>query len=248
MIRFIHDGSFLGLLTAIYASYYSGHKPDQILSPREAAEDLFSENMVIETNQEHADIVYHAIISKISPNAMHHIYYAFLSEAPHCSDYIYNYLKLGWKAGSKLDMYLSDDPVRKVHMLSQKVSKEKHRMLGLLRFRELEQQILYGPMEPDHNISELIAPHFAKRLASDYWIIHDLKRNIAVLYNKKKWIISANTPSILSSSLLCSEEESSFQALWKTFYDNIAIKSRINPQLQKQFMPTRYWHHLIEKN
>ena len=44
-----------------------------------------------------------------------------------------------------------------------------------------------------------------------------------------------------------SEDEEYYQKLWQGFFDNIAIKNRNNPGLQRQLMPKRYWKYLIEK-
>jgi probable DNA metabolism protein len=43
-----------------------------------------------------------------------------------------------------------------------------------------------------------------------------------------------------------SEAEARSRALWKTFHRTVAIENRINPALQRQFMPARYWKHLTE--
>ncbi len=41
--------------------------------------------------------------------------------------------------------------------------------------------------------------------------------------------------------------EQNIQNLWKQFFDSIAIKDKIKPRLQRQFLPKRYWKYLIEK-
>ncbi|MFW6028936.1 MAG: TIGR03915 family putative DNA repair protein, partial [Halanaerobiales bacterium] len=120
----------------------------------------------------------------------------------------------------------------------------KHLLLGFLRFRKMEQNFYYAPFEPDYNIITLLAPHFAKRLSDQQWILHDRKRDIAIIFNKKEWILSEFNHSF---ELTQSREESFYQSLWQSFYDNITIKNRKNPRVQKQFMPKRYWKYLIEK-
>ncbi|MFW6294603.1 MAG: DUF4130 domain-containing protein, partial [Halanaerobium sp.] len=35
--------------------------------------------------------------------------------------------------------------------------------------------------------------------------------------------------------------------LWKSFFSAVSIKNRLNPKLQRQFMPKKYWKYLIEK-
>ena len=77
-----------------------------------------------------------------------------------------------------------------------------------------------------------------------YWIIHDLKRSEAVVYNKKEWVI---TDLSLERPFEFLKEEKKYQELWKEYYVSASIKSRVNLKAQKNYMPVRYWKHLIEK-
>jgi probable DNA metabolism protein len=43
------------------------------------------------------------------------------------------------------------------------------------------------------------------------------------------------------------QEEEFYQTLWKQYFKSIAIEGRINPRLQMQHMPKKYWKYLIEK-
>lgn len=241
---YLYDGSFPGLLTAIYQVFYSKEKIARIIFRKDYQIGLFDNKIEIETDLQKSDKVYHAIKEKISLRALKQIYYCYLSEEEKNAQYIYDYLRLGFKIGNKIDNYLNHDIVDKVYKLSNKVAKEKHLLLGLLRFKKMEQNFYYAPFEADYNIITLLAPHFAKRLADQQWIIHDKKRDIAVVYNKKEWLVTEYDDSI---TLNYAEDESFYQELWQNFYENIAIKNRNNPRVQKQFMPKRYWKHLIEK-
>ena len=247
MANYIYDGTFEGLLTAIYEAYYLGNPPENIFPHHYVQEHFLCENIQITTCTEKADKVYDAISKKISSYALRHTYYAFLSEKQDISTYIYHYLKMGFKVGKNIDRYLTDDNVRFVHDISRKVGFERHRMLGLLRFRQVSMDDYYATFEPDYNITALLAPHFTKRLSDQNWIIHDVKRNIGAIYKKntKKWIVSDVS---FKQPLGNNSQEKLFQEMWKTYFDNIAIEARQNAKLQRQFMPQRYWKHLIEKN
>ncbi|MDW7675216.1 MAG: TIGR03915 family putative DNA repair protein [Bacillota bacterium] len=244
MIIFSYDGSFSGLLTAIYAAYYSDTKPQQIVPVGDISTNLFTTPIHISTDELKAEKVLNGIKQKISSQAMRHVYYAFLSETKDASTLIYQYLQLGFRIGKQVDYMLTDNCVHNIHQLYQKVGKERHRLLGLVRFQELEGGVYYATIEPDHNVVTLLAPHFASRLRGQSWIIHDLKRGLAVLFNKQEWIVTLDQ---LQSELVRSKEEARFQSLWQTFFENISIKERSNPKLQRQFMPRRYWDNLVEK-
>ncbi|MEG6617545.1 TIGR03915 family putative DNA repair protein [Peptococcaceae bacterium 1198_IL3148] len=241
---YIYDGSFEGLLTAIYQAYYRPEKPAAIVTKQRFSDGLFIIPIEIKTEPDMARKVSKAIAEKISPTALRRIYRAYLSELPEIEDAIYRYLRLGFKIGRNIDKYLSEQAVMTIHQTSRKVDGERHRMLGLLRFRCTKNNIYYATMEPDFNILALIAPHFVQRLADQNWVIHDIKRGLAAFYNGNPWVMVKLT-AVKQFNYAASEE--CYQQLWKDYYNSVTIASRKNPKLQRQFMPVRYWNHLIEK-
>ena len=243
MIVYVYDGTFPGLLTAIYEAFYQKEKPGQIFRKWDYNQNLFSQPIYISSDDDKADKVFNTIKDRISFTALRNVYYAYLSEIDNAEIVAYHYLKLGFKMGKYIDGNHSDDNVSKLHEICKKVGKEKHMMLGFIRFRLIKGNIFYAPMEPDHNIITLIAPHFAKRMSDQNWVIHDVKRNTAVVYNQTEWVM---TELEAIQELLIDEEEHLYQKIWKTYFDKIAIKERKNLKLQKGFMPIRYWKHLVE--
>ncbi len=250
MIYFLYDGSFDGLLTAIYEAFYSPIPPTQIVTHDNFIPNLFSEERHITTDLEKSEKVYKAIKEKISSTALKNIYHAYLSELTQIEIWIYQYLKLGFKLGVRIDNRVSDEIVMKIHHAERKVSFENHRLKGLLRFQLLKNQVYYAPIEPDHNILSLLAPHFARRMADQNWLIHDLKRGLAAVYslessNTQKWSLFSLDKSL---QIQFAEDEELFQDLWKTFFKTVSIEERTNLKLQKQHMPVRYWKYMVEKN
>ncbi|KAB3532714.1 TIGR03915 family putative DNA repair protein [Alkaliphilus serpentinus] len=243
MVIYVFDGSFEGFLTAIYESYYNKEKPDKIVAMDDYVENLIDRPIFIETDEIKSDKVYAGIKNKISTNALKKVYHVFLSEVMEAPTVIYHYLRLGFKIGNKVDLNLMDDWVLRMDKINQQVASEKHRMLGLLRFQLVENDLYYAPLAPDHNIIALMANHFAQRMSDQKWMIHDTKRCIAVVYDLKEWII---TPIDLPAPPV-GKEEYLYQQLWKEYYQSIAIKERRNPRLQKRCMPVRYWSFLTEK-
>ncbi len=245
MNNYIFDGSFEGLLTAIYEAYYRHEEPRSIITDENPQLNLFETNYTVFTDNRKAKKVYTAIKEKISYKALKDIYYVYLCDAEENRGLlIHNYLKLGWKYGSKLEQYMCDDYVFKVQNICKRVTFECHRLLGLIRFKRLEDDLYYAQIEPDNNIVGLLAPHFSKRLADQNWVIHDVKRNIAAIFNKSEWALTSIDKPI---NFMPKDMEELYQDLWKQYFKNISIKSRINPKLQKRCMPARYWNHLIEK-
>nr|WP_052464933.1 TIGR03915 family putative DNA repair protein [Geoalkalibacter subterraneus] len=113
----------------------------------------------------------------------------------------------------------------------------------LLRFRETQDGVLYAPMEPDHFILPLVAPHFSVRLAKERWLIHDVRREKGVLYDGGGWILADLE---LEESPVFTDDERHWQHLWQTFFRRVAIGERLNPRRQRSFMPMKYWKYLVE--
>ncbi len=244
MTVYIYDGTFDGLLTSIYEAYYRRENPEKILSEDLIQENFLIEKIYIDTNKEKAEKVYKAIESKISSEALRKVFYVYLSEVENHGVIIFNYLRLGFKIGKNVDLNLANNFVLEMDNVYQKVSRERHWMLGLVRFRQLDNGVFYGPIEPEHNIVGLIAPYFTRRMSNENWVIHDIRRNIAAMYNREEWIIKDIE---LKEILNLAEDEKSYQCLWKEYFNHISIKERTNPKLQKRNMPMKYWKYLIEK-
>jgi probable DNA metabolism protein len=244
MTIYLYDGSFDGLLCAIYESYYHKDKPQDIKKVIGFGGSLFAKTYTVETQKEKAQKVARSIQEKISRETYENIYDAFLSEEVDAELDILRYVQLGFTLGKKLDEDLAHPLVLPIHQKSQRVARERHRMLGLLRFEKLKTGIYYAPFSPTYDILSTLGSHFAERFGDQSFIIHDIKRRVALLYKPKRWIM---TPVDGELKLELDEEEKAFQQLWTRYYQHIAIKNRQNLKLQRQFMPKKYWRFLTEK-
>lgn len=243
MLYYIYDGTFDGLLTAIYDAYYKKDSPEQIVPLNNFADNFLISKIYIKTDEEKSKKVHDAIIEKISKYAMTNIMYAYLSEHENAGIYILDYLRFGFKVGKIVDSYLSDDRVHNVNKLATKITRERQLLAGIIRFRLLQNNIYYAPIEPQYNTTCLLGEHFADRMSDQIFIIHDVKRNYGVFYDKTKWFMSDIK---VKADIVFHEKELFYQKLWKQYFDSITIRSRINPKLQSNLMPKRYWKYLIE--
>jgi len=134
-------------------------------------------------------------------------------------------------------VFLANDCVRKVGW-------EIDKMYGLLRFKVCAGGILYAPYEPDCDITELIANHFVKRLPKERFIIHDVRRKKAFIYNNGECAIAP----LDKAEIYLSDDEEKFINLWKEYYASANIAMRPHEKQMKGYMPIRYWKYLPEKN
>lgn len=241
---FLYDSTFEGLLTAIYDAYYSKEKPDKIYTTTEYEVNFLDETTDIETDIIKFQKVYDAIENKISKDALRKIYYTFLSETKESANIIYSYIKIGFKVGKDVDLHKNNNIVIEIDKISKRVSLEKHRFTGFVRFKEVK-NILFANIEPCYNILPIIGNHFKNRFSNEYFIINDLKRNHALVYDKRDYYLTTLSSDQLSI-LMNTDDKGIYEDLWKQYFNSTTIKERENLKLQKRMMPTRYWVNLTE--
>jgi len=254
---YIYDGTFEGLLTCIYEAYYRHENPMFILPAKKYGEsikdtlfnllqnsdDCWSPAEIL-TDLEKSEKVYNAIENKISEEALETVYHVFLSEVTNLEIMTLNYIRFGFRAGSDVNKCMQDQRVMDMLRTERKVLLEAHRMEGFLRFEE-RPGFLYAAYEPDHNITSLVTPHFAERFSGENFMIHDVRRKIASVYNKQTWFV---TEMFSGSDLefVSEKKESYYGGLWKGYFQWASIEERENLRNQKRQMPKRYWKHLTE--
>ena len=267
MKDYLYDGTFEGLLTCIYHHYYTD-RASGIYHKDEYQPNMLTGSMEVETETDKAERVYEAIDSKISSYALRCVYLIWLSSVRDKENIILKYVLLGFRKGHQLSSLHGDPVVHEVEAIVKKVNVEAERMLQFVRFeimdvedadpagsgdadsRAVSRQIMYARIEPEHDVIELAAGHFAERFRHDPVIICDTGRNKAVVAYEGSWYITEFEGMQLpdGTTMVRSREEQDYQDLWRTYFDHIAIKQRINPKCQKNFMPGRYWKHLTEVN
>ncbi len=246
---YLYDGSFEGFLSCVYLHYYeenaSGIYPKDYYQSK-----LLQPSRVVETDGARAQRVYDAIENKISDQALKRVYYVFLSNSGEKENIALEYLRLGFRLGSRVDALHSHPVVFSAQQLAHKVSLEAHRLTGLVRFSALGfhgegggRELLYARIEPDHDVTELLGEHFADRFKGDPFIIHDGRRGKALYSAEGHWHLAPLNEKALPDQ---SDQEKAYRRMWKMYFDTIAIEERINPACQKRMMPVRYWKNLTE--
>ena len=243
MTTYVHDNSIDGRLSALAAALASSQTPADIQPDEGRQISLFGNDVNVKTDESASRKLMRRIRSDISSEAVRHVMYVFLSELTNFDIVLYHYLSEGFMRGKEIDRWHANEHVKKVHDVSLKVGRETHRLKGLLRFRELEDGVLWAPVEPDHQVLLPLAHHFRRRLPAELGIIHDVRRGIAMTWTPETVEYIAPPEKFQAS-----ENEEAVQQLWQTYFKSATIRERINPRLQRQLMPTRYWKWLTEIN
>jgi probable DNA metabolism protein len=264
MLTYIYDGTFPGLLTAIYRWLQGSQSGDDIATLSGFEPDLFTQQEMIITDLNLAGQLLKTVAGKLSKPAFHDLYFCFLSEEAGIEKAIAGFIQKSLVYGLGFEQNFGDITVRSIRKTSDRVSYEIHRFHGFVRFRKMTDGLYYAPVEPDHNIVELLAPHFSARFADQSWFIHDLRRSKGLYYDCARELcrlvtgVEARPEAILSfrqigslgvdfNPAIFEAEEPFYQELWNEYFEGIAIPERENRRLQRQHMPKRYWTHMTER-
>jgi len=144
------------------------------------------------------------------------------------------------KAAQRAAYDRGDSDTQAVLNAAFKVEREVDRMRGILRFYP-QDDVYAARCAPDHFVLPALAQYFSVRFGETSWLIIDEKRALS---------LSCLPPE---SAKLVREEANAQSAggdewedLWRHYHSTINNEERKNPNLQRQFMPKRYWKYLPE--
>ncbi len=243
---YLYDGGFEGALSAVYQMFHDkGAREEQSLQVRALYQHQIFETVIeTQTDEIAASKVASSIFETFGPETFRKIGYAYLSEDEAFGTKLYRFLKRAYKLGANAMDNLSDPDILEIYKGYRAVARETHRMLGFMRFVELQDKVFYAQFEPTYDLLSLVVPHFVDRLSDQVWVIHDTKRRKAAFYNKETVHFSDLDPV---ESLYFSSDEKVYQQMWQAYFDHIAIDERKDAKRHRQLMPKKYWHFLTEK-
>ncbi len=246
MITYYYDGSFEGFLCAVADCLDAGEDaPEFVRDGDVQSAGLFvSDIREVATVRECAVAFRKRFINAVSQEAFATARYAFHSQKNGIEMLVWRYLTLGLQAGKRLCLMLTEEPVHSVNRIARHVSHEAHKYKGFVRFREVEAGFLYAQIEPEADILSFIAPHFVDRVGDRPWMIHDLQRHQAALYDLTSWRLVKDIELTAEPTLTATEHD--YAALWQRYFQRHAIAERHNPKLQQKHIPLRYRKHLVE--
>lgn len=252
MIVFFYDKTFEGLLTAVFDAYTRKTFPEKLLVDGAIAPLFMTESYSVLTQEDKAVRVWSALESKLSKQACNMLTHAWLSEVDGCDDLLFRYIRKAIDSKVSIETNFGDADVLQLHQIARKVGHEGHYLTMFIRFQKAADDIFFAPVSPIYNALPLVIDHFVDRFADQKWVIYDLKRRYGYYYDltAASEITLDDDNHLLSGKLdegLMAEDEKLFQELWKGYFKSMTIKERINPRLQRQHMPKRFWKYLTEK-
>ncbi|MDR0371104.1 MAG: TIGR03915 family putative DNA repair protein [Prevotellaceae bacterium] len=252
MIIFRYDKTFEGLLTCVFDAYSRKTFPDRLLGSGDI-EPLFTDELhAVISDREKSNRVWKSLERKLTKNGRNMLIHVWLSETAHADELIFRFIRKVTDSAIAIETDYSDEDVLKMIQTAKKVSKEAEFVRQFIRFRKTSDGIFFGALSLAYNALPLAVNHFIHRFVDQRWIIYDLKRDFGYYYDLNTTIeISLKHTGMMTDgnidARITDKDEQLFQEMWKSYFNAIAISERINPRLQRQHLPKRFWKYLTEK-
>lgn len=240
-VSYPYDGTFEGFLTCVYESYVNREWPAAFLRPEEGQFSLFTERPVT-TDKAHARKVLLSLPRRLGAEATQWITHGFLTCLPDKELHLFRFLSLGYERGPSVLRDLTDDRVAILNKALTHLNGECHLLRGFIRFSD-QGGVLVAEIEPKNQVLPILRTHFCARYSGERFLIYDRTHHEALVYQPRQWAI---VPLAEFSPAGPDQSERDYRALWRRFYDTIAIEGRYNPKCRMTHMPKRYWHLMTE--
>ncbi len=243
---FVTDGTFEGLLTALFEVYAAKTPPEAIEPKGRVQMGLFERHISIPTDHVKSDRVWKGLKEHLGSKRRQELFDAYLSGSAGVEAAIYRFIwdTIPSPSHSNTEAHVTSHI--QIEKLSQKVRREAHRMKGFIRFQQIGDDRYLALVAPQYDVLPLIRRHFEARFADQSWIIYDTRRNYGLCYNQRHTrelrldAEDLNAFDDIANEQLC-------QTLWQRYYAAVNIVQRNNPKLHLRQLPRHYWRYLPEK-
>lgn len=238
MIYFF-DGTESGFLTAFLAAF---NDENALLSSKKIQLPLGLSPVFIQTDETKAQKARERLRS-FDRDCIRELGLLLRSNEENAEQIAFAYLRLIALQKRPVRGRLAEKAVFEAVEIIKRVGLEIHRFHGFIRFMESASGALYAPFSPDNDICDLLLPHFRARLPRFPFVIHDVKRKKAAVYDGEHAFIAP----LEQAEVVLSSDEQAWQALWKDYYAAVNIPSRERLKQMRGYMPARYWQFMPER-
>lgn len=257
MYIFECEDSIDGILTGIYDAWASryGHKNIQLSTSQSGELMLFCKYIPVAPDFEKSRKVSKTLIERFGTDFYETICKCAMADQSSRkltmdkANAVYQAVVMAFAlpAGARVLEYLSEPCIACIFELCRQTQNEGHHMLEFLRFHELTSGILFAEIHPKNDVLPILAEHFTNRLPLENFIIYDAVHQNAVVHKASRHYMIVDASSMnLEQTSAYSADEQEYQRLWRAFFDTVAIEARINPKLQSQNIPKRFWPDTVE--
>jgi len=246
---FVTDGTFEGLLTAIFDAYTAERPPEAVESSSSDQLGFFERRITIPNDPTKSERVWKGLKKHLGSKRRRQLFDAYLSGGPGVETMIYRFVRDAIPGRNALRSEADLASHIQIERLCQKVRREAHRVKGFIRFQKTGAGRLYlALMAPRYDVLPLIRRHFESRFADQTWIIYDTSRSYGLCYDRHRTReLRLDITALKAPDNDGDDDEKLCQELWRLYYAAVNISSRNNPKLHLRQLPRRYWRYLPEK-
>lgn len=252
MIVYRFDGTFDGMLTAVFDSFVRKEYPDVLCLFSDALPLFYDVLHDVVTDESKSGRVWRKLCRMVSRGAQSALTRAFLTDRADFPLSAMRFVSRAVVSGESIEGDFSDQNVLVVLKECRRVTGEAHRLLQFVRFQKAVDGTYFSMIEPLFDVLPFAVTHFVDRFADQHFIIYDRARNYGYHYDgtDARRIVLESLGEHLHTGRLTEDmsdpQERLYQGLWKTYFNATAIMERANTKKQRQDMPVRYWKYLTE--
>ncbi len=236
---YFYDGTENGFFTAFLAAFQDD---DAVVTARNVQLSLGQQTVFVASNESRASKAKDRLYA-IDKDCLQEIQLLLRSGETGADMAAYRYLKLIAKEKRPVRDMLANEDVLSATEYLRRITFEIHRLHGFLRFMESASGALYAPVSPDNDICDLLLPHFRARLPKYPFVIHDVRRKKAAVYDGQ----NSFTAPLEQAEIVLSADETEWQSLFQRYYQAVNIPERERLKQMRGYMPVRYWKFMPEK-
>ncbi len=235
---YLFDGTKKGFLTALVKAFQDG---EALLTSKRVQLTIGQGQVCVETDFPLAERTENRLLS-FDRDCMRDLDTLLRSGMEDNEQIAFRYFRKLAQEKRPVGKRLADEEVFRAVEYIKKVGWEIHKFHGFIRFMETASGALYAPFSPDNDICDLLAPHFQARLPQYPFVLHDVARKKAAVYDGNTLFVAP----LERAEVLLSASEQGWKKLWKRYYAAVNIPCRERLKQMRGYMPKRYWKYLPE--
>ena len=243
MLAYTYDGSLEGLLSAVFLAYERKEDPADIVSRDAWRPRIGQEEVRVQTDEDRAERVRAGLVRACGSEAFEALKGVYLSDEEGKGAAILRFVRYAMKRGASALNDLLHPDVADFVRINKAVYNERHLWQQFMRFSQVEGGVYVARCNPNANVVPLLMDWFSARFNTQPFVIYDEVHGLAGVSHEGEWRLVKTDSFHMPPP---TQDDALFQEAWKTFYDAVAVESRYNPELRRQFMPKRLWKNIQE--
>lgn len=181
---------------------------------------------------------------------------AAAKDDPDVPEAIHRYMRLGFSVGPRIGSMLSDERVATLDGFARYTLNECEHTRQFVRFSRLSDGSFFSTFRPRADTVPLVAGYFAARMREDRFCLLDPTHLVVALHREgERRCAVSRIDRVLAEEILdhgrdLAYDERYVRAMWRRFYDGLALPGRDADQrgydLRTSWMPKRFWEGLTE--